>query len=243
MNAVQKTILAVDDERDIIDMLTLLLESEGYRVVPAMGGTEAIEILEKETPDLVLLDIMMPDLDGHAVCRHIRAQEKFADLPVVMLTAKNDIDHIALALDEGADGFIVKPFEVDQFLRMLGFRVAGRHAEFYRSDRPVVQAEEMPAEKLASNERIVFLDFFEPDDAFSAVVRACEEQSHCLLSLWQKEADENTLETTVLLTVESSAQFGDMLNRILEVPDVRIANCIIYRNFSDIPADIMHGGE
>lgn len=243
MTSAQKTILAVDDERDIIDMLTLLLESEGYRVVPAMGGTAAIEILKSERPDLVLLDIMMPDLDGHAVCRHIRGKEEFSDLPVVMLTAKNDIDHIAKALDEGADGFIVKPFEVEQFLRMLDFRVSGRQAEFYRSDRPVVQAEEMPGEALGRSERIVFLDFFEPDEAFSAVVRACEEQSHCLLSLWQREADDHMLETTVLLTVESSGQFGEMLNRILEVPDVRIANCIIYRNFSDIPADIMHGGD
>lgn len=237
------TILAVDDEQDILDMLVLLLESEGYRVLTANGGQKAIELLGSERPDLVLLDIMMPEVDGHQVCRRVRADASLASVPVLMLTAKNDIDNIARAVDEGADGFIAKPFDVDQFLRVVRFRLAGKQAEFYRSDRPVMSLSEAPQGQLGDRNCIVFLDLLEPEAKYSAVVRACEEQSHCLLSLWQREAEGDHLETTVLLGIESSDQFGDLLNRVLEVPDVRILNCNIYRDFDDIPADIMHKGE
>lgn len=243
MSGAQKTVLAVDDEHDIIEMLVLLLESEGYRVLTAFGGREAMDLLETERPDLVLLDIMMPEIDGHQVCRFIRNQERLKSVPVLMLTAKNDIDHIAQSLDEGADGFIVKPFDVDQFLRIIDFRMAGARAEFYRSDKPVVQAPEIFEEKLADKSRIVFLDLFEPEAPDSAVVRACEDQTYCVYSLWQREADGGQLETTAILGIDSSAQFGDVLNRILEGTAVRIVNCNIYRDFADIPVNIMHGGD
>ena len=240
MSGDQKTVLAVDDERDIIEMLVLLLESEGYRVKTATDGREAIELLRTDRPDLVLLDIMMPDVDGHQVCRFIRSQERLADMPVLMLTAKNDIDHIALSLQEGADGFIVKPFDVDQFLRLVQFRLQGAKAEFYRSDKPVVQA---PEEQLADKARIVFLDLLEPEAPFSAVVHACEDQTWAVLSLWQREAEGDQMETTVLLGIDSSAQFGDVLNKILQFPDVRVMDCNIFKDFADIPMGIMHGGE
>jgi DNA-binding response OmpR family regulator len=242
MSGAQRTVLAVDDEHDIIEMLVLLLESEGYRVLTASGGREAMDILRTERPDLVLLDIMMPEIDGHQVCRYVRAQQELAEVPVLMLTAKNDIEHIAQSLDEGADGFIVKPFDVDQFLRLIEFRLAGAKAEFYRSDRPVVHASERAPDQLADRARIVFLDLIEPESPYSAVVGACQDQTHCVMSLWQREAEGDQMETTVLLGIDSSAQFGDVLNRVLEVPDVRIVNCIIYRDFDDIPIDIMHGG-
>jgi len=241
MSGAQRTVLAVDDEHDIIEMLVLLLEGEGYRVRTASGGREAMEILRAERPDLVLLDIMMPETDGHQVCRFIREQERLADVPVLMLTAKNDIEHIAQSLEEGADGFIVKPFDVDQFLRLIEFRLAGAKAEFYRSDRPLVHNGDLSQGQLAEKSRIVFLDLIEPEASYSAVVGACQGQTHCVMSLWQREAEGDQMETTVLLGIDSSAQFGDVLNRVLEAPGVRIVNCIIYRDFDDIPIDIMHG--
>ena len=239
--AKRKTILAVDDERDIIEMLDLLLGGEGYRVLAAGGGQEAIDLLGRERPDLVLLDIMMPEVDGHQVCRFIKSRAELATIPVLMLTARNDIAHIAQALDEGADGFIAKPFDVDPFLRVIEFRIAGRRAEFYRSDQPVVSLDDLPDEQRSEKYRIVFLDMFEPEEGFSAVVRACEEQPHCLLSLWQREAEMEESETTALMGVESSEHFGELLNLLLDFPGVRIANCTIFRDFSEIPSGIMHG--
>ncbi len=232
MSGPQKTILAVDDERDITEMLTLLLESEGYRVLTASGGAEALSLLESEKPDLILLDIMMPGVDGHQVCRAIREHKRFEDVPVVMLTAKNDVVHIAQAVDEGADGFIVKPFEVEQLLRTLRMRLEGKIDAFYRSSKSDTTA------KVGEDERIIFIDLLEPEDVFSVVMDACKGQQHTLLSLWQEEVAERRLQTSALVSVSSTADFGDLLNCIFGVPEVRVLNCFIYRGMAEIPEEI-----
>ena len=243
MQNAEKTILAVDDDQDILEMLTMLLRSEDYRVLVAPGGHEAIELLRSERPDLVLLDIMMPSVSGHEVHHFIRSEPELADTRVVMLTAKNEIDDIALALDEGADGFIVKPFDVDHFLRVVGFRVAGKQAEFYRRDNPIEGfGRQMKRSDLSDKSRIVFLDFFEPEAELSAVVGATETRNQSLMSLWQEESEEDLLHTTALIHTESSTHFGELLNSLLEASGVQIEHCLIFRNFDEIPADIMGTG-
>lgn len=100
-------ILIADDEAEIRDVLHLYLEKDGYEVVEAANGVEAMEKLQKEAPDLVILDIMMPDLDGYRVLRNIRESN---NVPVIILSAKDaDADKI-LGLDLGADDYITKPF-------------------------------------------------------------------------------------------------------------------------------------
>lgn len=100
-------ILIVDDEAEIRDVLHLYLEKDGYEVVEASNGVEAMEKLQKEAPDLVILDIMMPDPDGYRVLRNIRENN---NIPVIILSAKDaDADKI-LGLDLGADDYITKPF-------------------------------------------------------------------------------------------------------------------------------------
>src|SRR5690625_2636579 len=100
-------ILVVDDEQPIADILQFNLEKEGYEVVCAYDGDEAIELAEAENPDLILLDIMLPNKDGNEVCREIR---KTQDTPIIMLTAKDsEIDKV-LGLELGADDYVTKPF-------------------------------------------------------------------------------------------------------------------------------------
>lgn len=100
-------ILVADDEAEIRDVLRLYLEKDGYAVVEASDGVEAMKKLEKECPDLAILDIMMPGLDGYRVLRNIREKD---NIPVIMLSAKDtDADKI-LGLDLGADDYITKPF-------------------------------------------------------------------------------------------------------------------------------------
>lgn len=100
-------ILIADDEAEIRDVLRLYLEIEGYEVVEAENGPEALELIRKEEPDLAILDIMMPGLDGYRVLRNIREKN---NIPVIMLSAKDaDADKI-LGLDLGADDYITKPF-------------------------------------------------------------------------------------------------------------------------------------
>jgi len=243
MSVRQKTILTVDDELDITEMLEILLSGEGYRVLVASGGAEAIGILTSEKPDLVLLDIMMPEIDGHQVCQSIRANPELNDMPVLMLTAKNDIAQIARAVDEGADGFLVKPFDVEHFLKIIKFRLEGEISEFYKQSSKAPQGSSDKVQPLSDDDRIVFIDLQEPEDTFSVVIDACQNQSGTLLSLWQDELSENHLQTTALISVDSSAHFGGLLNKITTAPDVRVLNCFVYKGMSEVPLNMLPQGD
>jgi two-component system alkaline phosphatase synthesis response regulator PhoP len=103
-------ILVVEDERDIADLLRYHLEREGFRVVTAASGAQALREVERERPDLVLLDLMIPEGDGLQVCRRLRAAPATARLPIIMLTARaEEVDRV-LGLELGADDYVTKPF-------------------------------------------------------------------------------------------------------------------------------------
>ncbi|MGD9116036.1 MAG: response regulator transcription factor [Dehalococcoidia bacterium] len=106
-------ILIVDDELSILKYLRSNLEAEGYEVIAAMDGVQALKRVETEMPDLVVLDIMMPSMDGHEVCRRLR---EWSQIPVIMLSAlANESDKVK-CLDLGADDYITKPFGKDEFI-------------------------------------------------------------------------------------------------------------------------------
>ncbi len=108
-----KKVLLVDDEKTLVKALTFNLEKEGYQVIPAYDGEEALKLVETETPDLIILDLMLPGVDGFEVCRKVR---KSLDIPIIMLTAKgDDIDKI-LGLELGADDYMTKPFNPRELL-------------------------------------------------------------------------------------------------------------------------------
>ncbi len=109
----KKTILIVDDEKTIVDMLVYNLQKEGYNTLEANDGEEAVNIALEKKPDLVLLDIMLPKMDGLAVCKRIR---QTLNIPILMLSAKDEeIDKI-LGLELGADDYITKPFSVRELM-------------------------------------------------------------------------------------------------------------------------------
>ena len=109
----QKTILVVDDEQPIIDILVYNLEKEGYNVIEANDGITAVDVALEKRPDLILLDIMLPKLDGLSVCKRIKNS---LNVPILMLTAKDgEIDKI-LGLELGADDYITKPFSVRELV-------------------------------------------------------------------------------------------------------------------------------
>ena len=106
-------ILIVDDDRRIAELLTLYLSKEGYETKEVYDGKNALEVFGSFTPDLVLLDIMLPKMDGYQVCREIR---KMSVIPIIMLTAKDDTFDKVLGLELGADDYMVKPFEPKELL-------------------------------------------------------------------------------------------------------------------------------
>jgi len=107
---VKEKILIVDDERDILKMLDYNLKKEGFRVISASDGEDAIDSALKERPDLIVLDLMLPGLDGLEVCKTLKKENKTANIPIIMLTAKAQETDKIVGLELGADDYITKPF-------------------------------------------------------------------------------------------------------------------------------------
>src|SRR6266498_1894061 len=109
-------VLIVEDEPDIRGLLAFHLEREGYQVVKSTNGADALRQVRAMPPDLVLLDLMLPEMDGLEVCRRLRQDPATARLPIVMLTAKGDEVDRVLGLEIGADDYVVKPFSPKELL-------------------------------------------------------------------------------------------------------------------------------
>ncbi len=114
-----KKILLVDDEPDIISMLKLRLEASGYDVITAADGNIAYDKAKSELPDLVILDLMLPGMDGYQVCRLLKFNEKYRHIPIIMLTAKSQKDDKDWGQKVGADFYLTKPFDAAELLNKI----------------------------------------------------------------------------------------------------------------------------
>jgi DNA-binding response OmpR family regulator len=108
--AASKKVLIVEDERDILHLVKHYLEKEGYRVSTAATGAEGLKLAKAEHPDLLILDLMLPGMDGLEVCKRLRADQPTAALPIIMLTAKAEESDTVIGLELGADDYVTKPF-------------------------------------------------------------------------------------------------------------------------------------
>jgi two-component system alkaline phosphatase synthesis response regulator PhoP len=127
-----ETVLVVDDEANIVDLARMYLEQEGFRVQSANDGAKALDMISRQPPALMVLDLMLPEVDGWEVCRRVRSGKAAPDLPIVMLTARDeDVDKI-VGLELGADDYITKPFNPREL-------VARVRAILRRSHRSVVR--------------------------------------------------------------------------------------------------------
>ena len=112
----KKTIFVVEDEEDILDLIRHHLAKEGYAVATATNGMEAVKAILRKPPDLVLLDLMLPGLDGLEVCRMLKKDAKSAEVPILMVTAKDEESDVVTGLELGADDYIVKPFRMKELI-------------------------------------------------------------------------------------------------------------------------------
>ena len=111
-----KKILVVDDEVDLVETVRFPLEMDGYTVLVSYNGEDALQQARKEKPDLILLDIMLPKLDGYKVCRLLKFDERYKHIPILMMTAKTQEKDKSLGMETGADEYVTKPFDVDQLM-------------------------------------------------------------------------------------------------------------------------------
>ncbi len=103
-------ILVVDDEKDILELVSYNLQKEGFEIATSKNGEEALTLVNKESYDLIILDLMMPDIDGMELCKVLKSSEETASIPIIMLTARSEELDMVLGLEMGADDYVTKPF-------------------------------------------------------------------------------------------------------------------------------------
>lgn len=129
MNSIVKeqiTILVVDDEKSIVDFVKMGLEAEGYILYSAFDGNEAIELAQKINPHIIILDVMLPGMDGYEVCARIKRLMKTS---IIMLTARDEVDDKVKGLDNGADDYMAKPFSFKELLARINARIRNSFPE------------------------------------------------------------------------------------------------------------------
>ncbi len=154
----QKTVLVVDDEKPIVDILVYNLRKEGYNTLEANDGEEAIKIVSDKKPDLVLLDIMLPKMDGLTVCKRIRHNY---NIPIIMLSAKDEeIDKI-LGLELGADDYITKPFSVRELIARVKANLRKNDNDYNRNFENENKEDEHIPNEISVGDLFLDLDKFE----------------------------------------------------------------------------------
>lgn len=114
-----KKILIVDDEVDLVETVRFPLEMEGFNVLVSYNGEDALNQARKVKPDLIILDLMLPKLDGYKVCRLLKFDEKYKHIPILMLTARTQEKDKIMGMETGADEYITKPFEMDDLVERV----------------------------------------------------------------------------------------------------------------------------
>ncbi|MBI4041812.1 MAG: response regulator [Deltaproteobacteria bacterium] len=114
-----KTILLIDDEADLREAIKMKLEAEGYQIEQAANGVEALEHIKRNNPDLIVLDVMMPELNGYQVCKRLKEDEKLKHIPIILLTGRAHSSDQFWGLGMGANDYITKPFEFHELLSLI----------------------------------------------------------------------------------------------------------------------------
>lgn len=140
------TILVVDDTQQNVQVLTQMLRGKQYKVLAAFNGEDAIALLSRKTPDLILLDVMMPGMDGFETCAEIRKEPMYDDIPIIFLSALSDVEAKVKALESGGVDYITKPFQQLEVLARIELHLRLRQLELERQQN-VIRLEKMNKEK------------------------------------------------------------------------------------------------
>lgn len=114
-----KKVLIVDDEKDIVETLQFILESEGLECVVAYDGEEALSLAKTQNPDLIVLDVMLPKINGYKVCRLLKFDAKYKHIPILMVTARTQEEDKIIGEETGANEYITKPFDIETITKLV----------------------------------------------------------------------------------------------------------------------------
>ena len=136
----KKKIIVVEDEPDLVDVVTYNLEREGYSVLASQRGDEGLNLIRSEVPDLVLLDLMLPGMDGLSICRQMKSDSSMREIPIIIASAKGEESDVVIGLEMGADDYLAKPFSPRELLaRIRAVLRRGAPTADVRDDRIVVR--------------------------------------------------------------------------------------------------------
>ncbi|MBR5304242.1 MAG: response regulator [Candidatus Gastranaerophilales bacterium] len=119
-----KKILIVDDERDIVETLSFMLKAKGFDCICAYDGEEGLNLAKTVNPDMVILDVMMPKINGYKICRLLKFDNKYKNIPIMMVTARSQDEDKIIGEETGADEYITKPFEFSEVLEKINKHLA-----------------------------------------------------------------------------------------------------------------------
>ena len=129
----KERLLVVDDERDFIDVISERLGAKGFDILRAFDGKEGIERAHSDKPDLIILDIAMPEMNGYDVCRKLKLDENFKDTPIIILTAKFQPSDIKFGMEMGADAYLTKPLELELLLHTVNTLLRSKKRKIIRN--------------------------------------------------------------------------------------------------------------
>ncbi len=122
----RKKVLIVDDEKDLCDILSLHFDMREWETIQAHNGKDALEVLKKNKPDLIILDVLMPKMDGFELLKAIKSSDSYASIPVIMLTAKGEPENLDKGISLGAEFYLPKPFQIDNLFNFIDLTLADK---------------------------------------------------------------------------------------------------------------------
>lgn len=230
-----RRILVVDDDQDIIEFLQTLLGIRGLEVIGALTGSQGLALAEAEEFGVILLDIRMAEIDGHEVCRRLKSNPRTADVPVLVLTAVDCVEDIARCINEGADGFMAKPFDnrslVESIARMLD---PGSSPPVFPI--PENQHETMlrRIDEFKKGHWIICLRLLESGSVSALQDEGILQGAHVLSLAQQKREGERRTLTAALLEVETLQAFADIMDGIYSRGG-KVVFCRTFRHIKDVP--------
>lgn len=214
-------ILIVEDDKNISKLVKYNLDKDGYDCMTSITGEEALDILEKESIDLIVLDLMLPKMDGFEVCRRIRQDEKHKDIPVIMLTAKGqEVDRI-VGLELGADDYMVKPFSPRELsLRIKAILKRGKIREIKKDVlRAGLLCVDIPKHEVTIDGKKIVLTLMEFKLLALLMQRAGRVQTRdaLLLDVWGMEAEiyTRTVDTHIKRLREKLGKAGKLIETVV----------------------------
>ena len=228
------TVMIVDDELFNLDVLEQELDTSGYRIVTASSGAEALDNVEKDKPDLILLDIIMPEIDGYEVCRRLKASDSSKDIPVIFMTALSDVEDKVKAFAAGGLDYVTKPFQPEEVMSRV--RV---HLELRRARQQLVERNQRLQQEIDDHHRarqtIEYLrDEIESEHNFEEIIG----ESPALKDVLEKLTRVANTGTTVLIQGETGTG-KELLARAIHNQSARKQQPLIKVNCAALPRELI----